>query len=171
MGSFAEQGVEMNSQPNYLTLEGKKKLEAELEHLTTTARKELAERLHFAIKQGDLSENADYSKAKEDQAFLEGRIKTIEATLRNLVIVEEVRNEETADGAVRIGSTVRVVEEGFEDTPEVYWLVGPTEADPKQGKISYESPLGKGLIGKHVGDQVTVQAPMGAIAFRIVNIE
>ena len=171
MDEFLEQGVEMNSQLNYLTLDGKKKLEAELEYLTTTARKELAERLHFAIKQGDLSENADYSKAKEDQAFLEGRIKTIEATLRNLVIVEEVRNEETADGAVRIGSTVKVVEEGFEDAPEVYWLVGPTEADPKQGKISYESPLGKGLIGKHVGDQVTVQAPMGAITFRIVNIE
>ena len=163
--------VSMNSRLNYMTIEGKKKLEEELQYLTTTARQELAERLHFAIKQGDLSENADYHKAKEDQGFLEGRIKTIEATLRNLVIVEEMRNKETADGAVRIGSTVRVVEEGFEDTPEVYWLVGPTEADPKQGKISYESPLGKGLIGKHVGDQVTVQAPMGAITFRIVNIE
>jgi len=161
----------MNSQPNYLTLEGKKKLEAELEHLTTTARKELAERLHFAIKQGDLSENADYSKAKEDQAFLEGRINTIEATLRNPVIVEEVRNEETSDRAVRIGSTVTVAEEGFEDAPEMYWLVGPTEADPKKGKISYESPLGKGLIGQRVGDHVTVQAPMGAIAFKIVKIE
>ena len=124
MDEFLEQGVEMNSQLNYLTLDGKKKLEAELEYLTTTARKELAERLHFAIKQGDLSENADYSKAKEDQAFLEGRIKTIEATLRNLVIVEEVRNEETVDGAVRIGVLVVTIGSIDDTFGSVRWLVG-----------------------------------------------
>jgi transcription elongation factor GreA len=160
----------MNSQPNYLTLEGKKKLEEELEYLTTTARKELAGRLQFAIKQGDLSENADYHKAKEDQAFLEGRIKTIEAMLRNLVIVEEARAETTARDEVHIGCRVTVVEEDSGD-PETYMIVGPAEADPKQGKISHESPLGKALLGKRAGDKVEVQAPAGEITFEIVQIE
>jgi len=160
----------MNSQPNYLTLEGKKKLEEELEYLTTTARKELAGRLQFAIKQGDLSENADYHKAKEDQAFLEGRIKTIEAMLRNLVIVEEARAETTARDKVHIGCRVTVVEEDYGD-PETYWIVGSAEADPKQGKISHESPLGKALLGKRAGDKVEVQAPAGEITFEIVKIE
>ncbi len=160
----------MNSEPNYLTLEGKKKLEEELEYLTTIARQELAERLQFAIKQGDLSENADYHKAKEDQAFLEGRIKTIEATLRNLVIVEEARAETLASDQVHMGCTVTVVEEGNGD-PEAYMIVGPAEADPRQGKISHESPLGKALLGKRVGDKVQVQAPAGEITFEVVRIE
>jgi len=160
----------MNSQPNYLTIEGKKKLEGELQHLTTTARQELAERLHFAIKQGDLSENADYHKAKEDQAFLEGRIKMIEAMLRNLVIVEEARAETTALDAVHIGCKVTVTEAGLND-PETYLMVGPAEADPKQGKISHESPLGKALMGRRVGDKVQIQAPVGEIAFEVLGIE
>jgi transcription elongation factor GreA len=160
----------MNSQPNYLTIEGKKKLEEELQHLTTTARKELAERLQFAIKQGDLSENADYSKAKEDQAFLEGRIRTIEAMLRNTILVEDARAETRMSDAVHIGCQVTVTEEGYGD-PETYLIVGPAEADPKQGKISHESPLGKGLLGKRVGEKVMVAAPAGAITFEIVKIE
>ena len=160
----------MNSQPNYLTLEGKRKLEEELEHLTTTARKELAERLQFAIKQGDLSENADYHKAKEDQAFLEGRIKTIEAMLRNLVIVEEARAETTASDLVHIGCRVTVVEEDSRDS-ETYLIVGPAEADPRRGKISHESPLGKALMGQRVGDPITVRAPAGEIHFQVVKIE
>jgi transcription elongation factor GreA len=159
----------MNSQPNYLTLEGKKKLEEELQYLTTTARRELAERLTHAIKQGDLSENADYSKAKEDQAFLEGRIQTIEAMLRNLVIVEDV-HAETSNDEVHIGCKVTVAEEDFGD-PETYMVVGSAEADPKQGKISHESPLGKALMGSRVGDQVKVQAPVGEITFKILGIE
>lgn len=159
----------MSSQPNYLTIEGKKKLEEELRYLTTTARQELAERLNFAIKQGDLSENADYHKAKEDQAFLEGRIQTIEATLRNLVMVEEARAETTLD-AIHIGCKVTVTEEGQGD-PEAYMIVGPAEADPKQGKISHESPLGKALMGKRIGDQVKVQAPSGEITFEILRID
>jgi transcription elongation factor GreA len=160
----------MNSQPNYLTLEGKRKLEEELEHLTTTARRELADRLQFAIQQGDLSENADYHKAKEDQAFLEGRIKTIEAMLRNLIIVEEARAETTASDLVHIGCRVTVVEEDYGD-PETYLIVGSAEADPKQGKISHESPLGKALMGQRVGDPVTVRAPAGEIQFKVVKIE
>jgi transcription elongation factor GreA len=159
----------MNSQPNYLTLEGKKKLEEELQYLTTTARRELAARLNFAIKQGDLSENADYHKAKEDQAFLEGRVQMIEAMLRNLVIVEDARAESSND-TVHIGCKVTVVEEGADD-PETYLLVGPAEADPKQGKISHESPLGKGLMGRRVGERVKVQAPAGEITFEILRIE
>ena len=160
----------MNSQPNYLTLEGKKKLEAELEHLTTTARKELAERLHFAIKQGDLSENADYSKAKEDQAFLEGRIRTIEAMLRNTILVEDARAETRMSDTVHIGCKVTVSEQDQGD-PETYMIVGSAEADPKQGKISHASPLGKGLMGKRIGDKVVVAAPAGEITFEIVKIE
>ena len=160
----------MNPQPNYLTLEGKRKLEEELQYLTTTARKELAERLQFAIKQGDLSENADYHKAKEDQGFLEGRIKTIEQMLRNLVIVEDARAETVIRDAVHIGCTVTVVEEDYGD-PESYLVVGSAEADPKQGKISHESPLGKSLMGKRVGDQVIVKAPAGEIEFKIVKID
>ena len=164
------EGNQMNSQPNYLTLEGKRKLEEELEYLTTTARKELAERLQFAIKQGDLSENADYHKAKEDQAFLEGRIKTIEAMLRNLVIVEEARAETSASDEIHIGCKVTVVEEDYGD-PETYLIVGPAEADPKQGKISHESPLGRALLGKQAGDKVKVQAPAGEMTFEVVKIE
>jgi transcription elongation factor GreA len=160
----------MNSQPNYLTLEGKKKLEEELQYLTTTARKELAGRLEFAIKQGDLSENADYHKAKEDQAFLEGRIRTIEAMLRNLIIVEDARAETVVSDAVHIGCTVTVVEEDYGD-PESYMIVGGAEANPKQGKISHESPLGKALMGKRVGDKVKIQAPAGEITFEVVKIE
>jgi len=160
----------MNSQPNYLTFEGKKKLEEELQYLTTTARQDLAERLQFAIRQGDLSENADYAKAKEDQAFLEGRIRTIETMLRNTVIVEEARAETVASDMVHIGCKVTVAEEDYGD-PETYMIVGPAEADPKQGKISHESPLGKSLLGKRVGDKVVVVAPAGDITFEIVKIE
>jgi transcription elongation factor GreA len=160
----------MNSQPNYLTIKGKKKLEEELQHLTTTARKELAERLQFAIKQGDLSENADYSKAKEDQAFLEGRIRTIGAMLRNTILVEDARAATTISDAVHIGCKVTVSEQDQGD-PETYTIVGSAEADPKQGKISHESPLGKGLMGKRIGDKIVVAAPAGAITFEIVKIE
>jgi len=159
----------MNS-PNYLTLEGKKKLEEELQYLTTTARQELAERLNAAIQQGDLAENADYHKAKEDQAFLEGRIKTIEAMLRNVVIVEEARAETAASDTVHVGCQVTIVEAGA-DVPETYMIVGPAETDPRQGKISLASPLGKALIGKRIGEKAHVQAPGGEITFEILRIE
>ena len=151
--------------PTYLTPEGKQKLEEELGYLKTTRRKELAERLSFAIKQGDLSENADYIAAKEEQAFLEGRIRTLEGMLRHVEIIEE-----QTGGAVRIGSRVTVAEVGFDD-PETFYMVGAAEADPTNGKISNESPLGKALLGKHVGDGVEVTAPAGQIIFKIVAIE
>jgi transcription elongation factor GreA len=148
-----------------LTPEGKLKLEAELEDLKTNKRRELAERLNFAIKQGDLSENADYSAAKEDQAFLEGRIRTIEGMLRNVSIITE-----QVGGQVRIGSSITVIEVGSDDQ-ESFSIVGAAEASPVDGKISNESPLGKALLGKYIGDEVGIDAPGGRITFRIVSIE
>ena len=151
--------------PTYLTPEGKLKLELELEDLKTTKRRELAERLNFAIKQGDLSENADYIAAKEEQAFLEGRIRTIEGMLRHVSIITE-----QVGGQVRIGSRITVTEAGTDDH-ESFSIVGAAEANPINGKISNESPLGKALLGKHIGDEVQIDAPAGQITFRIVSIE
>jgi len=155
----------VNGEPNYLTPEGKRRLEEELEYLSTTKRKELADRLFVATRQGDLSENADYIHAKEEQAFLEGRIKTIQALLRNVVLIEE-----QSGGIVRIGSKITVSEDGL-DEHETFLMVGAAEADPTKGRISNVSPLGQALMGKMVGDRVTVQAPAGEIVFRIVGIE
>jgi transcription elongation factor GreA len=149
----------------YLTPEGKLKLEAELEDLKTNKRRELAERLNFAIKQGDLSENADYIMAKEDQAFLEGRIRTIEGMLRHVTIIQE-----QSGGQVRIGSRIKV-QEGGTDDEESFSVVGAAEANPLEGKISNESPLGKALLGKHIGDEAEFEAPGGMIKFKIIAIE
>ena len=153
------------SQPNYLTPEGEAKLKAELAELTGPKREELAQRLRSAIQMGDLSENADYHKAKEDQGFLEGRIQEIEAILRNSVLIEKTKNT----GVVTIGSTVTIQEEGFD--PEKYYLVGPAEADPRNGKISHESPIGSALMDKKVGDTAEAETPGGKIKFKIVKIE
>lgn len=153
------------TQPNYLTPEGEAKLKAELEELKGPKREELSQRLRSAIQMGDLSENADYHKAKEDQGFLEGRIQEIEAILRNSVIIEKTENK----GLVAIGSKVTIQEDGFD--PETYHLVGPTEADPRQGKISHESPIGKALLDKKVGDTVQADAPGGKIKLKILKIE
>ena len=155
----------MNSEPNYLTPEGKRKLEEELAYLETTRRKELAERLHVAVKQGDLSENADYIQAKEEQAFLEGRVRDIQRMLRNVVLIEE-----QTGGEVRLGSKVTVAEDGS-DEHETFMLVGAAEANPLQGRISNVSPLGQALLGKRIGQSVRVQAPRGEMVFKIVAIE
>ena len=153
------------SQPNYLTPEGEAKLKAELAELKGPRREELAQRLRSAIQMGDLSENADYHKAKEDQGFLEGRIQEIEALLRNSVIIEKT----AASGVVAIGSHVTIQEEGFD--PETYHLVGPAEADPRNGKISHESPIGMALMDKKVGEIAEAETPGGKIKFKIVKIE
>ena len=154
----------MNQQPIYLTVEGEKKLRAELAELTGPRREELSKRLRSAIQMGDLSENADYHKAKEDQAFLEGRIQEIEAVLRTAVIVEKSNSD-----VVTVNSNVTVQEEGFE--PETYHLVGAKEADPRNGKISNESPIGKALMDHKVGDVVEAETPGGKIKFKILKIE
>jgi transcription elongation factor GreA len=157
----------MNSQEKvYLTPEGREELRDELDELVNERRPALAERLRKAIAQGDLSENADYKAAKEEQSFLEGRIQQIEAMLRRAEIIEETQSSEK----VSLGSHVTVVEEGRQ-SPETFRIVGTAEADPIDGKVSHKSPMGKALLGRQVGDVVTVAAPGGEIAFRITNIE
>lgn len=150
----------------YLTAEGAARLKAELEELKGPARQELARRLRAAIQMGDLSENADYHKAKEDQAFLEGRIQELEYILRNAVIVEETDGPKDR---VAIGRRVTVQEEDFE--PEVFQIVGAKEADPRQGKISNESPIGSALLDRRVGDTVEIETPGGKIRLKILKIE
>ena len=149
----------------YLTPEGEQKLREELDELVNVKRPALAERLRKAIAQGDLSENADYKAAKEEQSFLEGRIQEVEAMLRNAEIIEETHDS----GVVSLGSYVTVVEEGTE-RPETFRVVGTAEADPIAGKVSHESPMGRKLLGHKVGDVVTVEAPAGTIAFQIKDI-
>ncbi|MDP1545841.1 MAG: transcription elongation factor GreA [Anaerolineales bacterium] len=153
------------SQPNYLTQEGEAKLKAELEELKGPRREELAARLRSAIQMGDLSENADYHKAKEDQGFLEGRIQELEAILRNSAIIEKSSKRDV----VSIGDHVTIQEGDFD--PETYHLVGPTEADPRNGRISHESPIGKALMDKKVGEFAEAETPGGTIKFKIVKIE
>jgi transcription elongation factor GreA len=156
----------MNENSEYLTLEGVDKLKAELDELVSVRRPALAERLRRAIQQGDLSENADYIAAKEEQGFLEGRIQRIEALLHNAVVIE------TSGGSdeVRLGSQIVLVEVG-NSTSESFLVVGPAEADPANGRISFKSPLGQALMGRQVGDTVRVEAPVGEILFRIKAIE
>ena len=156
----------MTNKPAYITAEGLEKLKAELDELVNVRRVELANRLHVAIKQGDLSENADYISAKEEQGFLEGRILELEAVVRNAVLIEENAG---GDGIAVLGCHVTVVEDGYDDE-ETYHVVGVTEADPSKGRISHESPLGMALLGHVVGDVISVQAPAGEIRFRIVDI-
>jgi transcription elongation factor GreA len=153
------------TQSSYLTPEGEEKLQAELKDLKGAKREELSQRLRSAIQMGDLSENADYHKAKEDQGFLEGRIQEIEAILRNAVIIEKSSGQDF----VFIGSHV-TIQEG-NDEPETYHLVGPTEADPRKGRISYESPIGHALMNKKVGEIAEADAPGGRIKFKILKIE
>src|SRR5512134_3768796 len=152
------------SQQTYLTPEGAAKLKAELAELTGPRREELAQRLRAAIQMGDLSENADYHKAKEDQAFLEGRIQEIEAVLRSAVIVEKTRSD-----VVGVGSHVTVQEDNYD--PEKYYLVGAKEADPRVGKISNESPIGRALMEHKVGDVVEAETPGGKLKIKILKVE
>lgn len=155
----------MQAQPVYLTAEGVENLRQELEYLTTVKRPALAERLRKAIQQGDLWENADYTTAKEEQGWLEGRIQQIEAMLRRAVIIENA-----ATGRIGLGSRVTVVEEGS-DTEEVFHLVGPAEADPANGKVSNESPLGRALLGRQAGESIIVETPGGEVAFKIIAVQ
>lgn len=154
----------MANQASYLTQEGEKKLRAELAELTGPRREELSQRLRSAIQMGDLSENADYHKAKEDQAFLEGRIQEIEAVLRTAIVVEKTHSD-----VVTIGSHVTVQEDDF--SPETYYMVGAKEADPRNGKISNESPIGKVLMDRKVGDVVEAETPGGKLRFKILKVE
>ncbi len=150
----------------YLTSEGAEKLKKELEELTGPKRQQMARRLRSAIQMGDLSENADYIKAKEDQAFMEGRIQELEYLLKNAIIVDPSGMD---TDRVQVGSCV-TVQEG-DEPEEKYCLVGVKEADPRNGKISNESPIGQALLGGKVGDVVTVKTPGGELKLKIISIE
>ena len=152
------------SQQTYLTPEGEAKLKTELAELTGRRREELAARLRSAIQMGDLSENADYHKAKEDQAFLEGRIQEIGAILRMAIIVEKQQSD-----FVMVGSYVTIQEEGSD--PETFYVVGAKEADPRNNKISNESPIGSALMNHKAGDAVEAQTPGGKIKIKIIKVE
>jgi transcription elongation factor GreA len=155
----------MNDHPEFLTQEGFQKLENELHHLRTVRRQEVADRLHQALEEGDILENAELEDARNEQSFLEGRILTIETILRNATIIEENGPHET----VGIGSYVTVIED---DGPkETYHIVGSAEADPAQGLISNESPLGQALMGRKVGESTEVVAPDGVLVFKVVKIK
>jgi transcription elongation factor GreA len=149
-----------------MTKEGKLKLEQELEQLKTVKRKEVVERIKIARSFGDLSENSEYDSAKEEQAFVEGRITTIENMIRNAKIIEG--NDSNTD-TVSLGKSVTFVElpNGDEET---YSIVGSVEADPFEGKISNDSPIAKSLIGKRVGDKVSIMTPGGEMSVKIVSI-
>lgn len=155
----------MSEQP-YLTAAGAEKLRAELQELKGPRRTELAHRLREAISQGDLSENADYTKAKEDQGFLEGRIQELDYLLANAIIVED---EQIDRDKVSVGAVVTIQEEDFE--PEQFKMVGAKEADPRQGMISNESPIGRALMGCKVGDWVEAITPGGTVRMKILKIE
>ena len=150
----------------YLTAEGLKKLEEELEHLRTVKRLEVAQRLHEAMEDGELIENAEYEAAKNEQAFVEGRIIELEHMLAQAQLIEPGRSKDV----VRIGSTVVVQEDGNGGS-ETYTIVGVAEANPREGLISNESPLGVSLLDHKVGDVVTVKAPAGMLRFRLVKIK
>jgi transcription elongation factor GreA len=155
----------MLKQTTFLTKEGFEKLKEELDYLRNVRRKEVARRLRLALEEGDITESAEYEDAKNEQAFLEGRIMTLETMLKNAVIIDE---KSTSD-EVRLGSHVTIVEGDGE--PETYHIVGSAEADPKSGRISNESPLGRALLGHRLGEEVVVNAPDGVLRFRIIGIK
>ena len=155
----------MAEKPIFLTPEGRAKLEAELENLKTVRRSQVAEAIHSAKEEGDIMENSAYDEAKNEQAFVEGRIMTIEQMLKNAVLIDDTR----ATGVVGVGSYVTVVERGARDD-EMYYIVGSAEADPTKGRISNESPVGRALLGKRVGEEVQVKIPDGVRHLKITEI-
>jgi transcription elongation factor GreA len=150
-----------------MTQAGKEKLEQELEQLKTVKRKEVVERIKIARSFGDLSENSEYDSAKEEQAFVEGRITTLENMIRNAKIISDA---ELSRDTVSLGTSVTFIElpDGDEET---YAIVGSAEADPFEGKISNDSPIAKSLIGRKVGDEVSVSTPGGEMNVRITSIK
>ncbi|MCA1570329.1 MAG: transcription elongation factor GreA [Chloroflexi bacterium] len=152
----------MNTKPVYLTAEGLAKLKVELHDLITVDRPRVAARIHEAKLDGDLSENAEYEDAKQEQSFLEGRIATLELQLRNAAVIEKANGD-----SVGIGS--RVVIKGS-DGEETFTIVGSAEAAPRDGRISNESPVGVALMGRKKGETIVVQAPSGQIEYTLVRI-
>jgi transcription elongation factor GreA len=155
----------MKEEKTYLTKQGYEELEEELDYLRTVRRKEIARRLELALEEGPLLENAELEDARNEQAFVEGRILMLERTLGNAVIIEEI---EGPHEEVELGSHVTITEGN--GSPETYRIVGSTEADPTKGLISNASPLGRAMMGCKIGDSVTVEAPGGTLEFKIVGI-
>lgn len=149
-----------------LTEEGLKKLEDKLDHLKTVRRGEVAERIKQAIEFGDISENSEYEDAKNEQAFIEGEIMTLEKMLRNSQIIEDGQGNDT----VHLGNTVVIKDLEFDEDLE-YTLVGSAEADPTEFKISNESPVGQAILGQKVGSTVEVHVPAGVLKYRIIEIK
>jgi transcription elongation factor GreA len=158
----------MSNNTVYLTKEGYEKLESELEYLINVRRKEVANQIAEAKAEGDISENAGYDEAKNAQAFLEGRIREVENRIRNAQLIDDMAG--SPSNIVALGRTV-VVQEVGSDLEETYAIVGSVEVDPKNGRISNESPMGKALLGKKVGDKITVKTPGGEIEFKILKLE
>ncbi|WP_123054810.1 transcription elongation factor GreA [Clostridium sp. JN-1] len=157
----------MNQAKEYMmTYEGVKKLEGELEYLKTTKRKEITEKIKSALSFGDLSENSEYDEAKNEQAFVEGKIIQLEKMLKHANVIDE---SEVPLDVVTLGSKVKIKDYEFDEEVE-YTMVGSAEADPMNNKISNESPVGKGLMGKKVGDIVEVQVPDGVSKYKILDI-
>jgi transcription elongation factor GreA len=153
------------SEQVYLTQEGAEKLRLELDDLINNQRLVLARQLKDAKDMGDLSENADYIDAKERQGFLEGRIRYIENLLHTAIVVSEA---DVPAGSVHVGSTVTIQAKG--EPPETYMIVGAAEADPTNGKISHESPLGAALLGARAGQKIVFNAPVGQLNFKVLEI-
>lgn len=147
-----------------LTSEALKKLKKELDYLKNVRRKEVAEKIHTAKEQGDLSENAEYTEAKEDQAFLNGKIRELENKINSAVIVSDARNDK-----VGLGCTIKIIDEYNKESN--FTIVSFNEADPGKGKISSSSPLGSAFLGRVKGDNVNVELPKGIKRFKIVDIQ
>lgn len=155
-----------NAKEILMTKEGLEKLENELEELKVVRRKEIAEKIKQALAFGDLSENSEYDEAKNEQAQVEARIAQIEGMLK---VARVVDNDSISTDAVSVGTRVKLLDVEFEEEEE-YAIVGSSEADPSQNRLSYESPVGKALLGKKVGDVVEVEVPAGKIQFKVLDI-
>ena len=149
----------------FLTREGFQKLQEELDFLRSVKREEVAKRLHEAMEGGELIEDAEYEAAKNEQAFVEGRIQELQDLLANARVIEQTSKSDT----VQVGSKVTIEEDG--NSPEIYMIVGPAEASPRDGRVSNESPLGRALMGHRANDKVRVDAPAGAFNVQIIKVE
>jgi transcription elongation factor GreA len=156
----------MIDKPVYLTPEGRTKLETELEYARSVRRREVAARIHSAKDQGDITDNAEYEDAKNEQAFVEGHILELESMLRNAVLIATTNH---ASGTVNLGCTVTIRDCDGEQSK--YTIVGSAEAKPALGKISNESPVGRTLLGRRVGEEVAVRTPGGTVSYTIVSVE
>ena len=153
----------MNNKPAYLSKDGLEQIRQELEELVNVRRAEVAARIHEAKEHGDISENAEYEDAKNEQAFVEGRIQSLSALIKNAVVIEE--NHSTTH--VQIGSTVTIQSD---DGKEKFTIVGSAEAAPAEGRISNESPVGRALLGRKKGDTIVVTVPAGDTSYKILSI-